>query len=94
VKFTKPVIHNNTALQYIFKENTLILVSKPSYSKIQFNVVNALMEAIEELKSQIEAIDPKETLKVANVKQYQVKRDVNESVKNRLVQRVINKLKK
>jgi hypothetical protein len=58
------------------------------------NVVNALMESIEELKSQIEAIDPKETLKVANVKQYQVKRDVNESVKNRLVQRVITKLKK
>ena len=58
------------------------------------NVVNALMEAIEELKSQIEAIDPKETLKVANVKQYQVKRDVNESIKDRLVQRVITKLKK
>jgi hypothetical protein len=58
------------------------------------NVINSLMEAIEELKSQIEAIDPKETLKVANVKQYQVKRDVNESVKNRLVQRVITKLKK
>jgi hypothetical protein len=58
------------------------------------NVINALMEAIEELKSQIEAIDPKETLKVANVKQYQIKRDVNESIKNRLVQRVINKLKK
>jgi len=58
------------------------------------NVINALMEAIEELKSQIEAIDPKETLKVANVKQYQIKRDVNESIKNRLVQRVITKLKK
>lgn len=58
------------------------------------NVVNALLEAIEELKSQIEGIDPKETLKVANVKQYQVKRDVNESVKNRLVDRVIKKLKK
>jgi hypothetical protein len=58
------------------------------------NVVNALMEAMEELKSQIEAIDPKETLKVANVKQYQVKRDVNESIKDRLVQRVITKIKR
>ena len=58
------------------------------------NVVNALMESIEDLKSQIEGIDPKETLKVANIKQYQVKRDVNESIKDRLVQRVITKLKK
>lgn len=57
------------------------------------NVVNALMESIEELKSQIGAVDPKETLKVANIKQYQIKRDVNESVKDRLIQRVINKLK-
>lgn len=57
------------------------------------NVVNALMESIEELKSQIEAVDPKETLKVANIKQYQIKRDVNESVKDRLIQRVINKIK-
>jgi hypothetical protein len=66
-----------------------------SYTVVDdINVINALMEAIEELKSQIEAIDPKETLKVANVKQYQIKRDVNESIKNRLVQRVINKLKK
>lgn len=66
-----------------------------SYTVVDdINVINALMEAIEELKSQIEAIDPKETLKVANVKQYQINRDVNESIKNRLVQRVINKLKK
>ena len=66
-----------------------------SYTVVDdINVINALMEEIEELKSQIEAIDPKETLKVANVKQYQINRDVNESIKNRLVQRVINKLKK
>lgn len=66
-----------------------------SYTVVDdINVINALMEAIEELKSQIEVIDPKETLKVANVKQYQINRDVNESIKNRLVQRVINKLKK
>jgi hypothetical protein len=57
------------------------------------NVMNALMEAIEDLKSQIESIDPKETLKMANVKAYQVKRDVNEDIKSRLVNRIVKQLK-
>jgi hypothetical protein len=58
------------------------------------NVVNALLQAIEDLKSQIEAIDPKETLKVATVKQYQIKRPVNESLTEKLIKRIVNKLNK
>jgi hypothetical protein len=44
------------------------------------NVFNALNEAINKLKSQVESIDPRETLKVATVKRYQVK-PINESLK-------------
>jgi hypothetical protein len=58
------------------------------------NVVNALLQAIEDLKSQIEAIDPKETLKVATVKQYQIKRPVNEALTEKLIKRIVNKLNK
>ncbi len=56
------------------------------------NVVNALLQAIEDLKSQIEAIDPKETLKVATVKQYQIKRPVNEALTEKLIKRIVKKL--
>jgi hypothetical protein len=56
------------------------------------NVVNALLQAIADLKSQIEAIDPKETLKVATVKQYQIKRPVNEALTEKLIKRIVNKL--
>ncbi len=58
------------------------------------NVVNALLQAIADLKSQIEAIDPKETLKVATVKQYQIKRPVNEALTEKLINRIVNKLNK
>jgi|LauGreDrversion4_2_1035121.scaffolds.fasta_scaffold13706_7 hypothetical protein len=58
------------------------------------NVVNALLQAIEDLKSQIESVDPKETLKVATVKQYQIKRNVNEDVTEKLIKRIVNKLNK
>ena len=58
------------------------------------NVVNALLQAIEDLKSQIESIDPKETLKVATVKQYQIKRPVNEALTEKLIKRIVNKLNK
>lgn len=56
------------------------------------NVVNALLQAIADLKSQIEAIDPKETLKVATVKQYQIKRPVNEALTEKLIKRIVKKL--
>jgi len=56
------------------------------------NVVNALLQAIADLKSQIEAIDPKETLKVATVKQYQIKRNVNEALTEKLIKRIVKKL--
>jgi hypothetical protein len=54
--------------------------------------VNALLQAIADLKSQIEAIDPKETLKVATVKQYQIKRNVNEALTEKLIKRIVKKL--
>jgi hypothetical protein len=36
-------------------------------------IVNALNDAIENFKTKVESIDPKETLKVASVKRYQIK---------------------
>lgn len=57
------------------------------------NIVNALNEAINNLKSQVESIDPKETLKVATVKRYQVN-PVNESLKERLIERIVQKVMK
>jgi hypothetical protein len=58
-------------------------------------IVNALIEAMDNLKSQVESIDPKETLKVATVKRYQInpnQNQVNESLKERLVDRIVKKL--
>jgi hypothetical protein len=57
------------------------------------NIVNALNEAIDNLKSQVESIDPKETLKVATVKRYQVN-PVNESLKEKLIERIVQKVVK
>jgi hypothetical protein len=57
------------------------------------NIVNALNEAIDNLKSQVESIDPKETLKVATVKRYQIN-PVNESLKKKLIERIIQKVVK
>jgi hypothetical protein len=59
-------------------------------------VVNALIESMNNLKSQVESIDPKETLKVATVKRYQIN-PINESVeikKEKLVQRIVQKITK
>lgn len=56
-------------------------------------IVNALGDAIESLKSQIISIDPKETLKVATVKRYQIN-PVNESTKEKLIERIVQKILK
>lgn len=61
------------------------------------NVVNALIQAIDDLKSQIEAVSPKDILKKAIVKQYQVSAqnpNLNESLKNKLVNRIVKKINK
>jgi hypothetical protein len=56
---------------------------------------NALIEAIDDLKSKVEAINPKETLRAATVKRYQIGNrgdELNESIKKKLVQRVVQKV--
>ena len=61
------------------------------------SIVNALTEAINNLKSQVESINPKETLKVATVKRYQVNPNqgqLNESLKNKLIERIVQKIVK
>jgi len=58
-------------------------------------IVDALIQAINELKSKVESIDPKETLKVATVKRYQINPNqgqVNESIKQKLIDRIVKKI--
>ncbi len=58
-------------------------------------IVNALIEVINSLKSQVESIDPKETLKVATVKRYQINPNqgqINETIKQKLIDRVVKKI--
>ena len=60
-------------------------------------VVDALIQAIDDLKSQVIALDPKETLKSATVKRYQIgnpPNQVNESVKKKLINRIVQKVVK
>ena len=60
-------------------------------------VVDALIQAIDDLKSQVIALDPKETLKAATVKRYQIgnpPNQVNESVKKKLINRIVQKVVK
>jgi hypothetical protein len=59
------------------------------------NIREALIEAINELKSKIEAVDPKETIKLANVKRYQINpnNQVNEDKIRRLVNRIVKEVK-
>ncbi len=58
-------------------------------------VVDALVQAIEDLKTQVIALNPKDTLKAATVKRYQIGNrgdELNESIKKKLVQRVVQKV--
>jgi hypothetical protein len=60
-------------------------------------IVNALIDAMNDLKSKVETIDPKETLKVATVKRYQINPNqgqVNESIKKKLIDRIVQKVTK
>jgi len=60
-------------------------------------VVDALIQAIDDLKSQVMTLDPKETLKAATVKRYQIgnpPNQVNESVKKKLINRIVQKVVK
>lgn len=60
------------------------------------DIKNALIEALNDLKNQIESIDPKETLKLANVKRYQINPNaqINEDVVKKLIHRVLKEVKK
>jgi len=59
-------------------------------------VVDALVKAIDDLKSQVISLDPKETLKAATVKRYQIgnkePNELNESIKRKLVGRIVRKV--
>lgn len=60
-------------------------------------IVKALTQAMEDLKSKVESIDPKETLKVATVKRYQINPNqgqLNESIKKKLIDRIVQKVTK
>lgn len=60
------------------------------------DIKNALIEALNELKSKIEAIDPKETLKLANVKRYQINPNaqINEERVKKLMSQVLKEVRK
>ena len=53
----------------------------------------ALIDGLEEMRNKILEIDPIETLSKANVQQFDIQRDVNESLKEKLVQRIMRDLK-
>jgi hypothetical protein len=57
------------------------------------SIVNALGEAIENLKSQIISIDPKETLKHASLTRKQIN-PLNESTMEKLIERIVQKILK
>ena len=59
------------------------------------NIREALIEAINELKSKIESVDPKETIKLANVKRYQINptNQMNEDKIQRLVNRIVKEVR-
>jgi hypothetical protein len=70
-----------------FNENYTVMDNK--------EVVDALVQAIEDLKTQVIALNPKDTLKAATVKRYQIGNrgdELNESIKKKLVQRVVQKV--
>lgn len=56
------------------------------------NVVNALIQAIEDVKSQVKAVNPQEILRKATVKQYQVA--PNQNIQEALIKRIKQKLNK
>lgn len=53
----------------------------------------ALIDGLSEMRDNLMAIDPIETLSKANVQQFDVQRDVNENLKERLVSRILGQLK-
>jgi hypothetical protein len=59
------------------------------------NIREALIEAINELKSKIESVDPKETIKLANVKRYQINpnNQMNEDKIQRLISKVVKEVR-
>jgi hypothetical protein len=61
-------------------------------------VVDALMEVINDLKTQILSLNPKDNLKSATVKRYQVggpnQNELNESIKKKLITRIVHKVVK
>jgi hypothetical protein len=70
-----------------FNENYTVMDNK--------EVVDALVQAIDDLKSQVVALNPKDTLKAATVKRYQIGNrgdELNESVKKKLIHRVVQKV--
>ena len=73
-----------------FNENYTVMDNK--------EVVDALIQAIDDLKSQVLTLDPKETLKAATVKRYQIKdrdpNELNESIKKKLITRIVHKVVK
>ena len=72
-----------------FNENYTVMDNK--------EVVDALVQAIDDLKSQVMTLDPKETLKAATVKRYQIgnpPNQVNESIKKKLINRIVQKIVK
>jgi hypothetical protein len=54
------------------------------------SIVNALIESINDLKSQIESTNPKEVLTKATLKRY----EIEESVKKKLIERIVQKVVK
>jgi hypothetical protein len=59
------------------------------------NIREALIDAINELKSKIESVDPKETIKLANVKRYQINpnNQMNEDKIQRLISKVVKEVR-
>lgn len=53
----------------------------------------ALIDAFEEMRNKLLEIDPIETLSKANVQQFDIQRDMNENLKERLVKRILSDLK-
>jgi len=70
-----------------FNENYTVMDNK--------EVVDALVQAIDDLKSQVVALNPKDTLKAPKVKKYQNGNpgdEINETVKKKLIHRVVQKV--
>jgi hypothetical protein len=58
------------------------------------SIVQSLIEGLDELVEKIMAINPKEALKLANLKRYDVQKQANEGEINKLIKNVIKEIKK